>query len=153
MSTTTDFLVNIRRIIKLHENLLKEHICREYGLSPAEAAVISFLHNNPGKDPAADIAELRMLPKGNVSQAVEGLFQKKLLHRQQDDKDRRKIHLFLTASAKPITDSMDALWHDFRSRLFFGLTDEEISLYHRVSRQINKNAYRMFNEKGDEKNE
>jgi len=48
---------------------------------------------------------------------------------------------------------MDALWHDFRSRLFFGLTDEEISLYHRVSRQINKNAYRMFNEKGDEKNE
>ena len=94
-----------------------------------------------------------MLPKGNVSQAVEGLFQKKLLHRQQDDKDRRKIHLFLTTSAEPITDSMDALWHDFRSRLFFGLTDEEISLYHHVSRQINKNAYRMFNEKGDEKNE
>ena len=72
MSRTTEFLMNIRSIIKLHESMLRE-ICGEYQLALIEATIISFLHNNPGKDTAADIVELRMLSKGNVSQAVESL--------------------------------------------------------------------------------
>ena len=44
----------------------------------------------------ADIVELRMLLKGNVSQAVESLIQKSLLKREQNKEDRRKIHLSLT---------------------------------------------------------
>ena len=68
MSRTTEFLMNIRSIIKLHESMLRE-ICGEYQLALIEATIISFLHNNPGKDTAADIVELRMLSKGNVSQA------------------------------------------------------------------------------------
>ena len=42
-------------------------------LTITEGKVISFLYNNPGKDTAADITELRMLSKGNVSQAVESI--------------------------------------------------------------------------------
>lgn len=75
MSQKSNFLVNIRRIIKLHETMLKQ-ICQDYHLSLIEATIISFLYNNPGKDTAADIVELRMLSKGNVSQAVESLIQK-----------------------------------------------------------------------------
>ena len=63
MSRTTEFLMNIRSIIKLHESMLRE-ICGEYQLALIEATIISFLHNNPGKDTAADIVELRMLSKG-----------------------------------------------------------------------------------------
>ena len=106
MGRTTDFLVNLRRIIKLHESVLKQ-IGERFGLSLTEAKIISFLHNNPGKDTAADIVELRMLSKGNVSQAVESLIQKSLLEREQDRDDRRKIHLFLTSKTKPITDCVD----------------------------------------------
>ena len=51
-------------------------ICEEYRLTLIEATIISFLHNNPAKNTAADIVELRMLSKGNVSQAVESLIQK-----------------------------------------------------------------------------
>lgn len=93
MSRTTEFLMNIRSIIKLHESMLRE-ICGEYQLALIEATIISFLHNNPGKDTAADIVELRMLSKGNVSQAVESLIQRSLLRREQDAVDRRRIHLF-----------------------------------------------------------
>lgn len=64
MKRPTDFLTNIRRIIKLHESMLKG-ICETYRLSLIEATIISFLYNNPGKDTAADIVELRMLSKGN----------------------------------------------------------------------------------------
>ena len=71
--------------------MLKD-ICNNYQLTIIEATIISFLYNNPGKDTAADIVELRMLSKGNVSQAVESLIQKSLLKREQDKEDRRKIH-------------------------------------------------------------
>ena len=55
-----------------------------------------FLYNNPGKDTAADITELRMLSKGNVSQAVESLIQKGSAKDGPLTRlDRRKIHLSL----------------------------------------------------------
>ena len=57
MGRTTDFLVNLRRIIKLHESVLKQ-IGERFGLSLTEAKIISFLHNNPGKDTAADIVDV-----------------------------------------------------------------------------------------------
>ena len=69
MSRVTGFLMNIRRIMKLHDGMLKE-ICAKYQLTPIEAKIIRFLYNNPEKDTATDIVELRMLQKGNVSAAV-----------------------------------------------------------------------------------
>ena len=131
----TDFLTNIRRIIKLHESMLKG-ICETYRLSLIEATIISFLYNNPGKDTAADIVELRMLSKGNVSQAVESLMQKSLLQRRQDTEDRRKIHLSLTQAAQPITASLKELFQQFHEELFFGLSKEELELFDRVNEQI-----------------
>lgn len=54
MARTTDFLVTIRRIIKLYDNMLKG-VCQQYQLSLIEANIISFLYNNPGKDTAREI--------------------------------------------------------------------------------------------------
>ena len=135
MKRPTDFLTKIRRIIKLHESMLKG-ICETYRLSLIEATIISFLYNNPGKDTAADIVELRMLSKGNVSQAVESLMQKSLLQRRQDTEDRRKIHLSLTQAAQPITASLKELFQQFHEELFFGLSKEELELFDRVNEQI-----------------
>ena len=42
--------------------MLKE-ICGAYHLTMIEANIISFLYNNPGKDTAGDIVELRMLSR------------------------------------------------------------------------------------------
>ena len=102
MRRATTLLTNMRRTIKLYDSMLKS-VCEHYDLTLMEAAIISFLYNNPGKDTAADIVELRMLAKSNVSQAVESLIQKSLLYRTQDTKDRRKIHLSLAEKTKPIT--------------------------------------------------
>ena len=139
MGRTTDFLVNLRRIIKLHESVLKQ-IGERFGLSLTEAKIISFLHNNPGKDTAADIVELRMLSKGNVSQAVESLIQKSLLEREQDRDDRRKIHLFLTSKTKPITDCVDCLFQQFYKEMFDGFSDEERELFHKINNHIGQNT-------------
>ena len=56
-----------------------KRVCTEHDLTLVEADIISFLQNNPEKDTAADIVELRMLSKGAVSKGVEALIQKSLL--------------------------------------------------------------------------
>lgn len=139
MYLTTTLLANTRRIIKLYDSKLKP-VCSHYGLAPIEATIISFLHNNPGKDTAADIADLRMLSKSNVSQAVESLIQKALLQRQQDKTDRRRIHLFLTAQASPIIQEIEAVRESFREQIFRGFTEEEQKQFVEFNARIAENT-------------
>ena len=143
MVCATDFLFNISRIVKLHESMLKS-VCEEYNLTLIEAKVISFLHNNPGKDTAADIAELRMLQKSNVSQAVEILFQKSMISREQDKSDRRKIHLSLTPNSAPLVRSIDDLWEKFKKEIFMGISDEELESFENVNNKMQKNIIRIM---------
>lgn len=138
MYRITTLLTNIRRIIKLYDGMLKP-ICDHYGLISIEATIISFLHNNPGKDTAADIAELRMLSKSNVSLAVESLIQKSLLIRQQDQADRRKIHLSLTPEAEPITREIELVRRQFREQVFEGFSEEELELLTQFNARIAEN--------------
>ena len=127
MGYTTDFLMTLRCVIKFHEGMMK-HVCSQYNLSLIEANIIAFLHNNPGKDTAKDIVELRMLSKGNVSQAVESLIQKSLLQRAGDAKDRRKVHLTLLPKSAPITQTIKSMQRDFYQELFQGISLEEQKL-------------------------
>ena len=146
MYRTNTLLVNIRRIIKLYDSLLKP-VCDQYGLVPIEATIISFLYNNPGRDTAADIAELRMLSKSNVSQAVESLIQKSLLLRRQDTEDRRRIHLSLTSESSPITKKIEEVRENFRKQIFQGFTKEEEKQFTRFNERIAENT-KIASERG-----
>ena len=139
MTNEANVLMDIRTIIKVYEEMLKR-ICGKYDLTMMEANVISFLHNNPGKDTAGDIVELRMLSKSAVSQAVEALIQKSLLRREQDAADRRKIHLFLLPQTMPITGEIAVIREQFRERVFLGFSDEDRALFDELNRRIVKNA-------------
>ena len=139
MSRTTDYLMNTRRIAKLHDSMLKV-ICEQYHLTLIDVKIISFLHNNPGLDTAGDIVELRTLSKSNVSQSVETLIQKSLLQRSQDAEDRRKIHLALLPAAGPITDSIDAIREQFHKELFHGFSEEERAALNELNRRLMENA-------------
>ena len=124
MRNTTNFLTNFRRTIKLYDTMLKE-ICGAYHLTMIEANIISFLYNNPGKDTAGDIVELRMLSKGNVSTAVEALIQKHLIEWEQDKTDCRRIHLYLLPAAEPITNRISEIREQFSEEILFGFSEEE----------------------------
>ncbi len=137
--STTDYLMNIRRVIKLHESMLKQ-VCLKYELSLLEANIVSFLYNNPGKDTAADIVELRMLSKGNVSQGVELLVKKGFLLRYQDKEDRRKVHLKLSQKAKPVTDAVELKKQQFHEELFSGFTEEDKKLLEELSQRVMENT-------------
>lgn len=131
-------LSTIRMIIKLYDASLKS-VWVKHGLSPVETHIIGFLYHNPQLDTASDIVELRMLQKGNVSQAVESLIQKGLLTRRQDQADRRKIHLSLTPLTQPIVEDILQVRASFQERLFRGFTPEEQELFESLNQRLVKN--------------
>lgn len=137
--STTDYLMNIRQITKLHENMLKK-ICVKCDLSLIEANIISFLYNNPGKDTAGDIVELRMLSKGNVSQGVELLAGKGFLLRNQDKEDRRKVHLRLSDAVQPVTEELKLEKQKFQEALFDGFTEEDRKMLEELNRRVMENT-------------
>ncbi len=145
MICITDFLTHIRLAMKLQEQLLK-NICEKWQLTITEGKVISFLYNNPDKDTAADITELRMLSKGNVSQAVESLIQKGLLQRTADQADRRKIHLSLLPAASEITSAVSLMQQQLYKQIFNGLSEEELLSYERINCLIMENTKKAIKE-------
>lgn len=125
--------------MKLNESMIKE-ICNRHGLTFLEGTVITFLFNNPTLDTAGDIAEVRRLSKGNVSQAVESLVRRGLLKRNPDPEDRRKIHLALLPASRPVTDEIRSAMERFHQELYHGITPEEQALYADISKRIFQNT-------------
>ena len=148
MNKSTELWMGLRSLLRLYDKMLKE-VCTAHDLTVLEADVISFLQNNPGKDTAADIVELRLLSKGAVSKAVESLLQKSLLERIPDTKDRRKIHLKLKSEAGPITDCIDAVREEFLNIVLDGFTKEELAasdqffkrLFHTTNRAMERTEH------------
>lgn len=138
MKQNTETWMGIRGVIKLYEKMLKR-VCTEHHLTVIEADVISFLQNNPEKDTAADIVELRMLSKGAVSKAVESLIQKSLLDRRPDQQDRRRIHLILRPEAEPVTESIESVQDEFWDMVLEGFTEEELEGYARFRKKLLNN--------------
>jgi len=115
-------------------------ICVKYDLSLIEANIISFLYNNPGKNTAGDIVELRMLSKGNVSQGVELLAGKGFLLRNQDKEDRRKVHLRLSDAVQPVTEELKLEKQKFQEALFDGFTEEDKKMLEELNRRVMENT-------------
>ena len=143
-----DILLSVRRLVKLYDRYMEETRSR-HGLSQLEITIISFLHNNPGRDTARDICETRMLPKGNVSQGVESLIQKELITRSVDGADRRRIHLALTDRAAPIVEDVERAKETFYRRNFSCFTTEELDFYERMSARIMENILRDLEGKSE----
>ncbi len=143
MQFILDILLKSRAAGKLYEKMF-EKIRIQYGMTQLEVDILAFLKNNPGMDTASDIVNYRMLPKANVSQAVELLIQKGFVGRKTDEQDRRKIHLELLPDAeKAMAQILDAQTRFF-DLLFEGMTEEERQQYLRLTLQIAENIRRKW---------
>lgn len=139
MKRSTELFIGMRNLFRLYDKLLKK-VCMEYDLTVIEADIISFLQNNPGKDTAADIVELRMLSKGAVSKGVESLIQKSLLERFPDTEDRRRIHLRLKPQAEPVTKAINEVRDEFLNTVLQGFTKKELEMQTQFYRKLFDNT-------------
>lgn len=145
MNQTGDVLMAVRRTIKLYEQCLAP-VRRQYKLSGLEINVLSFLHNNPGLNTVAEISELRMLSKGNVSQAADSLLQRGYLRREPDKKDRRLVHFLLEADAQPIITDILAAADLFEQKLFVNFSPAQREEYRMLNKMCFTNVQNSLEE-------
>ena len=90
-------------------------------LTMREIHVLLFLVNHPDFDTARDVAELRGLPKSQVSSAVDLLVERGLLWRLPDQEDRRVVHLAITEAGvtlgREAREIQTACWKELLSPL------------------------------------
>lgn len=146
MKKTTELFTGLRSLFRLYDKLLKK-VCMEHDLTVIEADIISFLQNNPSRDTAADIVELRMLSKGAVSKGVDSLIRKSLLERIPDTEDRRKIHLKLMPQSGPVTVTVDEVRNEFLETVLEGFTKEELEMQNRFMKKLFDNTRKAMEER------
>ena len=139
MTGDVELLAQIRSIIRLYDR--ESAVVRErYGVTQPELDIVGFLANQPEHDTATEIVELRMLPKANVSQAVELLIRRGYLTRATDAQDRRRVHLTLTPEAAPLIRDIRASRRRVADALFSGFSPEDMARFEELNRRIASNA-------------
>ena len=117
-----------------------EPVCRGFGLTQNELAVLLFLRNNPGLDRAADIVSCRGIAKSHVSLAVSQLEARGILARRYDPSDHRACHLALTGKGMDIAEAGSQRQRQFFEALYARVTPEERELMRSVTRKIMDNV-------------
>ena len=141
----TEFLSGFRRTIKGYDRCL-EAIRHRCGLSQTEVTIISFLHNNPSRDTARDIVEVRKIKANLVSVNVDRLAQEGYLERRSVPGDRRKAYLVCTEKAQPIIRRGQEIQAEFQEQLFAGVDAELREKFHRVIASVEDNLDAMLRE-------
>ena len=116
-----------------------EPVCRDFGLTQNELAVLLFLRNNPGLDRAADIVSCRGIAKSHVSLAVSQLEARGILARRYDPADRRACHLALTGKGMDIAEAGSQRQRQFFEALYAGVSQSEREQLRSISRKIMDN--------------
>lgn len=143
MRNATEFWQGLRGMLKLYEKMLKR-VSTVHDLAVTEADILGFLKNNPEKDTAADISELKMLSKGAVSKTVDSLIGKGLLSREPDKQDRRKIHLKITPEAAPVIEDITKVQNDYWDIMYEGFSEEEYRTYEALRLKHFENVRRAY---------
>ena len=102
-----------------------EPAAAKYGLSQLEIDILLFLHNNPERNTARDIVEMRGFAKSNVSNAVESLRQKGYLAAEPDPGSRKMRRLTLRQEMGGRTDELAALQSAVFTKIFQGFSADE----------------------------
>lgn len=101
-------------------------IMEQYQLTKNEIDVLLFLANNHPYDTARDIVEYRALTKSHVCKSVDSLLRRGYLKGEQDEKDRRLIHLKIQPEYMPVIREAQQMQQDFFNTLYRGIPVEDL---------------------------
>ena len=124
---------------KIYDQSL-EPVCKKYQLTRMELDILLFLANNPALNTARDIVQLRALAKSHVCMSVDALARRGLLAQQTDEKDKRRVRLFVTKAGQPAARAGQAAQQAFFARLHAGVTAEEFGVLRTVLGKMLQNA-------------
>lgn len=120
-------------------SVYRKKITKRFELTAAEADILMFLANNPGFDTAAQISQIRKIPKSQVSVSVNALCEKKLLTREYINGNKKSVHLKPTLNAAQIIKCGKDVQNDFQNLLFENFTAAEKAEFARLHEKMASN--------------
>ena len=127
-----------RKIMQAYENASKP-LCAVLGISPTSFDILMFLANNPTRNTAKDIAELKGIKANLISIHVEKLVQEGFLQRSKDKKDRRRVLLSCTPKAAPLIQRGLELQKHFYDRLLANVPADSLEVMRSAIGIISRN--------------
>lgn len=119
--------------------LFRSTVTERFSLTAAEADILLFLANNPGRDTAAQIAKTRKIAKSHVSLAVKGLTERGFIEPYYEDGNKKSAHLRLLPPSHEAVEAGRAMQEKFAALLFNGFSDSERAEFSRLNKKIAQN--------------
>ena len=124
---------------------------KRYGLKKNEVEVLFFLGNCGEFNTPSQVASMTQMTRGHVSQAIDTLLDRELITGEQDEKDRRSVHYFVTDRAMVIVRELAKGRDEMEERLFEGVSAEDRSTLEKVFERIGTNMDEIMKEFAKEK--
>lgn len=126
-----DKVIELRKLNQLYTYAslqMHETIARKAGFSGTDHKYLGFFVQK-GKLTAGELAELSGLTTGAVTGLIDRFEKKKLVKRQSDQNDRRKV--YIVADSEKITKLFEPFYKEFQKEtesLIASFSDKEISV-------------------------
>jgi DNA-binding MarR family transcriptional regulator len=137
LDNSVGFLVN-RTALRLKRELQQAFRRQGFTVTAEQWALLNRLWEQEGLS-QVQLAERTFKDKPNVTRMVEVLERNGLVHRQQNRRDRRAYHVFLTPAGRELRSAMIPLAVEVLRRALRGLDENEVEELRRVLERIDRN--------------
>ena len=122
----------------------RSRIMDAYDMTALEVDILLFLANNLEFNTASDIVKERKISKAHVSTTIQSLYKKGMIEKKKDEKNPKKIHLFLTSKTKDIVKDGQKEQIEFLNNVVNGFTKEEIQVFLNDLKRISENIQNAY---------
>ena len=121
--------------VGLHLERLQAEAMAEIGMTFSDYTIVATLHREPAPHalPVSRLAELVLRPMGSITQVVDRLEKGRLISRQLDPGDRRRVLIQLTEAGIDVAERGDQAYRVSRERILATMKRSEIA---RVDQEI-----------------
>lgn len=116
-----------------------EAVRKKYQLCRIDLQILTYLDQAGEQNTSKNIVDMGFYTKGHVSQSLTRLHKMGLVTMEQDQQDRRLIHLFLTEEARGIVAEVLRVRQQINEIVFRNVTEEESQMLTQIAAKIIEN--------------
>lgn len=113
-----------------------EPIRKKYDLCRIDLQILTYLEKSGEQNTSKNIVDMGFFTKGHVSQSLNRLHRMGMVDMEQDQQDRRLIHLFLTEKSRKIVKEVAGVREQISRIVFKNVTEEEFGMLSQIAAKI-----------------
>ena len=116
----------------------------EYGLYKIDVQILLYLKHSGSHNTSKDIMQINMFTRGHISQSLSRLQKKGYVRMEQDQRDRRCTHNYLTDDAAAVIRKIEKISRRIKEIVLDGVTAEEQETLVSVAQKMMHNIEKVL---------